>query len=838
MKKRIVSLIVATVMVLGTLALAGCGCGKENGGGGNGKTVASKLDKDHVFKLEEFDIDFGSGYVNAMGANGDEVFFQVHDWGGEDGKEVNKIVTYNIKTKASTEAEIFTGFEDEIAESTDGGDMHIFDAEGEGETEGEADTEANAEGEADTEADAEGEAKAEAVTSSTEVFPLDGEDYYGDPEGEYTYVNIGAGSFDADGNFYAPVSYNHEKYGDEYVSDNKSYIYCWDKNGTEKWNVCNYDQSKDGDTDYYYNSGLNVTSDGKIVIGEYQKLSVFSAADGSPVNQVDLSMYEDYTVLFGRTKPYILVWTEDYSKQNCYEVDLTSGKVGNEITLPESFYRYNYISGGQNYDLLLTFNQSEIYTFNFGDAEPVELLDLVDSDVACGGFNSAVLLDDKTVVAAYSDLEDWNPKAGILTKVDPADVVEKSAIVVGGIYLDNEVKKRAIEFNKSSDKYRIQLKDYSQFATNDDFDVVYTKLNNDIISGNMPDIVLVNPSIPFDSYINKGLIEDLDSYMENDPDFNKEDYLMNVFEAFGDDGKVYCIVPNFAIETLAGKTKDLGAEPGWTMEQFVKYAESLPSDCALINGETQASFLYNILYSAIGNYVDFKKGTCNFNDGDFANLLELTTKYFPKEINYDDDDYWMTMENAFRENKAALSNTYLSDFRGYARIEQGQFGEPITLIGFPVKEGNGGVLYSYERYAISATSAAKNGCWEYLKYFLSDEYQESHSWNFPVKISALQKMGKEATEQPYWENEDGTREYYDDSYYVAGQDITIDPLSQEKVNELIEYFKNCTLTNAYDDAIVKIITEETEAYYEGQKSADDVCAVIQSRANMYLSENN
>ncbi|MBO4807550.1 MAG: hypothetical protein J5537_00805, partial [Lachnospiraceae bacterium] len=103
---------------------------------------------------------------------------------------------------------------------------------------------------------------------------------------------------------------------------------------------------------------------------------------------------------------------------------------------------------------------------------------------------------------------------------------------------------------------------------------------------------------------------------------------------------------------------------------------------------------------------------------------------------------------------------------------------------------------------------------------------------------ALQKMGKEATEQPYWENEDGTREYYDDSYYIAGQDITIDPLSQEKVNELIEYFKNCTLTNAYDDAIVKIITEETEAYYEGQKSADDVCAVIQSRANMYLSENN
>lgn len=836
MKKRIVSLIVATVMVLGTLALAGCGCGK-GGIGGSGKTVASKLDKEHVFKLEEFDIDFGNGYVNTMSASGDEVFFQTHSWSEDTGNEINKIVTYNIKTKEVTEAEILTGFENEISQSTDGGDMHIFEEEGEAV----AVTEDAAEGdtEAEDEDDAEAEEKVSAEgASATEVFPLEGDVDYVDGEGEYTYAGIGSGSFDKDGNLYASVTYNHEIYGDEYVSENKSYIYCWDRSGTVKWSSCTYDSTKDGDADYYYNSGVNLTDDGKIVIGEDQKIVTFSAEDGSPLKEVDLSEYQDYSIIYGRSKPYILVWNEDYTKQNCYEVDINAGKVGNEVTLPESFYRYSILPGGQNYDLLLTFNQTELYTYNFGDAEPVELLDLVDSDVACGGFNNAVLLDDKTVVAAYSDLEDWTPRAGILTKVDPADVVEKAAIVIGGIYIDNDVKKRAIEFNKNSDKYRIQFKDYSQFATADDFEIVYTKLNNDIISGNMPDIIVVNPSVPFDSYINKGLIENLDTYMENDPDFNKDDYLINVFEAFGEEGKIYCVVPNFSIQTLAGKTKDLGTEPGWTMEQFVKYAESLPEDCALINGETQSSFLYNILYSAIGNYVDFNKGTCNFNDGDFANLLEMTTKYFPKEINYDDDDYWRTMENAFRENKAALTNMYLSDFRSFARTEQGQFGEPITLIGYPVKEGNGAVINAYERYAISSTSAAKEGCWEYLKYFLSDEYQESTSWNFPVKISALEKMGKESTERPYWENEDGSKEYYDDSYYINDQDIKIDPISQEKVNELIEFFKNCTLTNAYDDAIVKIITEETEAFYAGQKSAADVCEVIQSRASMYLSENN
>ncbi|MBO7387556.1 MAG: hypothetical protein J6U15_07095, partial [Lachnospiraceae bacterium] len=243
MKKRIVSLIVATVMVLGTLALAGCGCSK-GGLGGGGKTVASKLDKDHVFKLEEFDIDFGDGYINAMSANGDEVFFQTHEWGQDTGREINKIVTYNIKTKEVTSAELLTGFEAEIDQSTDGGDMHIF-------KEGEEAVAAN-EDEADTEGEAETEDTETEGASATEVFPLEDDVYYEETEGEYTYVSLGSGSFDKDGNLYAAVTYTHEVYGDEYVSENKSYIYCWDRSGTEKWNSCTYDSTKDGDKDFYY----------------------------------------------------------------------------------------------------------------------------------------------------------------------------------------------------------------------------------------------------------------------------------------------------------------------------------------------------------------------------------------------------------------------------------------------------------------------------------------------------------------------------------------------------------------------------------------------------------
>jgi hypothetical protein len=36
--------------------------------------------------------------------------------------------------------------------------------------------------------------------------------------------------------------------------------------------------------------------------------------------------------------------------------------------------------------------------------------------------------------------------------------------------------------------------------------------------------------------------------------------------------------------------------------------------------------------------------------------------------------------------------------------------------------------------------------------------------------------------------------------------------------------------------VYEIISEEAEAYFSGNKSAKDVCSVIQSRVNIYINE--
>ena len=42
---------------------------------------------------------------------------------------------------------------------------------------------------------------------------------------------------------------------------------------------------------------------------------------------------------------------------------------------------------------------------------------------------------------------------------------------------------------------------------------------------------------------------------------------------------------------------------------------------------------------------------------------------------------------------------------------------------------------------------------------------------------------------------------------------------------------------SFDNEIFKIIEEEAEGYFQGQKTVDDVAGIIQSRVQIYVNEN-
>ena len=52
----------------------------------------------------------------------------------------------------------------------------------------------------------------------------------------------------------------------------------------------------------------------------------------------------------------------------------------------------------------------------------------------------------------------------------------------------------------------------------------------------------------------------------------------------------------------------------------------------------------------------------------------------------------------------------------------------------------------------------------------------------------------------------------------------------------MELYNNVTRMTDYDTSIFEIVSDEAESYFNGDKSAQEVASLIQSRVNLYVNE--
>lgn len=139
---------------------------------------------------------------------------------------------------------------------------------------------------------------------------------------------------------------------------------------------------------------------------------------------------------------------------------------------------------------------------------------------------------------------------------------------------------------------------------------------------------------------------------------------------------------------------------------------------------------------------------------------------------------------------------------------------------------------------ISARSKHQDGAWQFVRQFLTEEYQSGDQlYDMPVLKSAFLEKAKQATERSYWTDEDGNKQYYDDTWNINGEEVILEPFTQEEVDAICEFIYTVNRTAYYNEDIRNIIVEEAEAFFSGQKSAQDVADVIQSRAQVFVNEN-
>lgn len=588
--------------------------------------------------------------------------------------------------------------------------------------------------------------------------------------------------------------------------------------------------------DYFYTGDI-LLKDGYVyvnMIGNYVKFD----EKGNVVTIVKTAGEEN----FETTNLYVLengkiaaLIYEDTGLYVAY-VDLEKGTCANKTKLPGTSYEYS-VYPGIGYDLYLV-NSYGVYGYNIGDEDKTQLMNYIDSDLGIYSVFNVIPISETEFFATYDDMETGNMCQGRFTKVNPADVKDKIGLTLACDGMNWEVRTAVVNFNKNSETYRISIQDYSSlYGTENDYMAGINRLNADIISGKVPDILLISSNMPIDSYIAKGLFEDLKPYIDADKEIDMDDYLPNIIEAFSSDGKMYRLVPSFMISTLVAKSSDVGVERGWTIPEATKIIEAKPEETEFLTYTTRSNILMSCI--SMGNaFVEKETGKCNFDSDGFVELLEFAMR-FPNEI--DDttyaDDYWMKYESMWREGKVLCRETTIYDFDSYNYMEKGTFGEPVTMIGYPTTDGDGSAILANIQFAMSAKSKNKEGAYEFLKYFLTDEYQDNISYALPISIKRLDAMAEEATQISTYTDENGNEVEAPDIYYMQEMEIELAPMSAEEAEQLKKEICSITDVYSYDEDLMQIIEEETAPYFAGQKSAQEVASIIQSRAQIYLNEN-
>ena len=684
----------------------------------------------------------------------------------------------------------------------------------------------------------------DAFESVSMEMPADGEAEQGDVR--YSDFVIGIG-----GRVYALClrrSFYVDDRTGEYVDERWQYACCWDAGGKLLWRT---EIAGDGGEELEAWT-LFPMEDGsaEVILRGENVYRLLLWKDGSPADWVKLS--EESAKVF-QMECRRLIRKEDGSclllclgterRDILREYDIRTDSLGEAFALPEELSTVSLgdftFAAGADSDLVYA-GRDGVSAYSMGDAEGKLKMDYVNSDRNITNLHCLLELDQTHFLMFYEEDYTTELKAGMFEYVAPEDVPDKAVVVLAGLGVNAGIKKRAIQYNRENDRYRVVLREYETIEG----------LNLDIVSGELPDLLMAD-GLPMDSYIAKGLIADVRPLIEGDAELSRIEFLENVFDAYSVDGRLMYVVPSFVVSTMAARTALVGDGEDWSMERMLEVLAGMGADARLLDGLSRDVFMETAMEYRGRDFIDMETGKCTFDSEEFIELMEFA-RTLPEERYFagatgDEADSWDAYQLQYLNGRTLLMELYVCYFspefdeRLFYRLN-GYLGGDYVFVGFPsnavgADASESALIHGEHLMALVARSDNPTGAWDFARYYLTEEYQRGLEVSLPVNKQILEEWAREETRRSYYMDENGEKVEYDLTLDINGETVVIPPLSQGQLDELIAYVESATGTPFEDANVLNIIREEMESLYAGDKKAEDVAAIIQSRVQVYVQEN-
>lgn len=584
--------------------------------------------------------------------------------------------------------------------------------------------------------------------------------------------------------------------------------------------------------DYFYVSAFAVSGTGEAVLMANGNAIYVLNADGSlkgSIDTSDLSNGISNFVTLGDGSVAALVYGEDYAAFDLRPVDTSAMQLGEATaSLPTDAYSARPSGGGYDF----CYNKGEsFYGYKLADGSEEKLVTWINCDVNSNNLTSPYITEEGNIVCLSSEYSNTGDGATTyfitLTKTPYDQVPQKTTLTLACVYLNYYIKNQILDFNRKSSDYRIEVRDYSEFNTEDDYSAGYTKLITEIGSGAVPDI-MVTDGLPIETFGAKGLLADLWPFIDADEELGGRAGVMEpVFNALSQDGKLYEITSNFYITTIAGPASIVGTEPGWTYDEMYAALDQMPEGCELFSlGTTRSDVFSSICMLNLSRFVDWTTGECSFDSDDFISLMEFANR-FPETFDWEHHEWTNEDSDAYRikEGRQLLLTVSLPDAYNYNYYSE-MFNGDMALKGFPDVPGSGAVFnLNGTSLAIASTCKNQDAAWSFVRTLLTREYQENNTYGFCTNRELCEENIQSMVGESYYS--------YDQ---VTGEEKEI-IFTQENADLITDLINNTSMVADYNTSQINdIINEEVAYYFSGEKTAQDVAATIQNRVSIYVNE--
>lgn len=458
-----------------------------------------------------------------------------------------------------------------------------------------------------------------------------------------------------------------------------------------------------------------------------------------------------------------------------------------------------------------------IFRCKAGETDWEKLLDAGDTGFAladrwCIGMTA---LEDGRFYALFRQSED----KVILCQYeyDPDAVIEVTQrLTLYTVYESYLLKNAAAMYHRAHPEtvIAIQYVYDAYYYDETDYNSVYQELNTLLTGDNAPDILVLD-HLKMDSYVEKGLLLDLNDVVS--PMEETGELLAGITGSYvREDGSRYAVPLQFGFDMAVGR--EIAVE---NMSSLKSLAAFLSSQDDSYLGERTTAEIVDLFYPYFCNEVVDGKELNREVLGEDLEYLKLIADNCPMIVSRSGQERGYNMWDLASGAKLAFEQA-----RGFNDC---MF--PIAIMDYV-----GGECTAFEncfipicQTGICTKSQYTDTAKDFLRFALSGTIQDTDYYSgFPVNVTSLELQAAadrtDLTAYTTIETDGGMQEF------------TIGVYSEETADKLVELCKALDHPAGEDDMIRSVLIEALEGYLNGSQSKEDTIQKIEDGLKMYLAE--